>query len=115
MHLIWFSIVLPGMLCVVWMLPESRQPWIWGLTFGIAVLGLIGLVGFDLYAFLSGGGKSEDGLRRAVFAILTATEIPFIAMAIGSAINWLISKKLPAKRVPKTEQAGLSGVPGVSN
>ena len=93
MHLIWLSFVVPGMLCVLWTVPESRQPWIWLISFAIAILGLVGIIGFDLFGFLAGGGNSEHGFMRAVFALIMLTDVPLVALALGSSLNWLISRR----------------------
>lgn len=93
MHLIWMSLFVPGMLFVVWAFPQSRQPSIWLISFALAIIGLAAMIGIDLFGFLSDGGQLEHGFMRAVFAVIMETEIPYVALAVGSVANWMISRR----------------------
>lgn len=85
------SLLVPGMLFVVWAFPESRRQNIWLVSFAIAVLGLVGVIAIDLFGFLADGGEPSQVFVRALFAAITATEMPFVAMAIGSILNGFVS------------------------
>ncbi len=83
------------MLFVVWAFPESRHRKIWGFCFLLAMLGVAGIILLDLFS--SSGSTAKHGAWLGpMFAVLTATDIPVVALAIGSAINWFVSRKNPA-------------------
>jgi hypothetical protein len=91
MHMIWLSIVIPSMLFVVWAFPVTRHRSVWSLCLGIAVLGLVGLIGFDLFVFFQQGGQWQHGFMKSVFSLLMNTDVPLVPLALGSFINWWIS------------------------
>lgn len=91
MHMIWFSAILPLAGFIVWVYPATRIKRIWSLCFAVAVLGLISVVGFDLYFFLKGGGVWKDCGMRALFSIMTSTDIPFFQLLVASVMNWVLS------------------------
>ena len=96
MHLIWLSVVLPGMLFVVWAFPDSRRRSIWWLCLAIASLGCVGWVGLDLISYVSGGGKGP--FMRALFALIMSTDVPVVALLIGSVINVAISNRFGTRQ-----------------
>ncbi|MFK7767478.1 MAG: hypothetical protein AB8B55_09680 [Mariniblastus sp.] len=91
MHLIWFSIIFPLSLFVIWAYPATRIKVIWSLCFLIAILGLVGVIGFDLYFFFAAGGEAKHSGMRALFAIIMNTDIPFFQLAIACGLNWTLS------------------------
>ena len=93
MHLVWMSVFVPGMLFVVWAFPAGRQPNIWSVAFAVAMLGLAGVVGFDLFGYFSQGEALSGGFMRAVFAVITTTDIPLIALAVGSLACWILTRR----------------------
>ena len=104
MHMIWMSLVLPGMLFVVWSFPEARDTRIWLVGFLIAIVCLIAVIGIDLVPFLSKGGKAEHGFMRALFAVIMATDLPVVAFVVGSAVTWMVSRRYQATPI-KADQA----------
>jgi len=94
MHMIWFSVVIPSMLFVVWAFPMTRLPSIWSLCLGIAVLGIVGLVGFDLFMFLNQDGQWRDAFMKSVFSVAMNTDIPLVQFGLGCVINWAISRRI---------------------
>ena len=44
----------------------------------------------DLYFFINGGGNWTHCGMRALFAVITNTDIPFLQLAIACGINWLL-------------------------
>lgn len=87
--------VLPGMLFVVWAFPECRHSRIWLISFVIAILGLVGVIGFDWFRYFSDRGRLDHGFMRAIFAVIMSTNLPLVGLATGSIVNWMISRRNP--------------------
>lgn len=47
------------------------------------------MAGLDLQQFLAEGGSTDGIFRRIAFKIVTATDLPLVAIAIGSMVNFL--------------------------
>lgn len=94
MHMIWLSSVIPGMLFVIWAFPATRRPWIWSLCLGIALLGIVAITGADLAGYLSSGGTPANSFKRLIYTLILSRDIPVVALALGSMLNWLITKFL---------------------
>ena len=102
MHMIWMSTVIPTLLFVVWAFPATRVPSIWSLCLEIALLGIAVVIGIDLIVFIRGGGQWQHAFMKAVFTVIMNTDIPLLALAMGSVINWTISR-----RFGRSETTGL--------
>jgi hypothetical protein len=81
------------MLFVVWAFPESRRPKVWATMLGVALLGILGVIGLDLFSFFSNGGQLADVWMRAIFSVIMSTDIPVVALAVGSVVNWVITRR----------------------
>ena len=101
MHLIWISLVVPGMLFVAWGFPDARRRSIWWMCLAIALFGGVAWVGFDLTLYLSGGGKNT--LMRLVYAMIMSTDFPIVAMTIGSVLNLVICRNAKSSQTQKDE------------
>ena len=88
---------------VVWTIPKSRNPRIWLICLGVATLGLLGVIGIDLFDYNAFKGPMDKSFNRAVFAVIMSTDWPLVALVIGSIINWTISKR--ALKANKTNAA----------
>ena len=102
------------MLFVVWVFPVTRVPAIWSLCLGIAILGMTVVVGIDLFAFFRGGGQWQHALMRSVFSVIKNTDIPFLALALGSVFNWAISRRAGLKGKRGLKVAQRPELPGTS-
>jgi hypothetical protein len=108
MHMIWFSIVVPAMVFVVWAFPITRSTSIWSLSFGIAIPVIACLAGFDVFVFIQQGGSWSGVLKRSVFSLAMNTDIPMIQFSLGCIVNWAISKRTG---IPGGRQSNLTPVP----
>jgi hypothetical protein len=100
MHLIWLSLVLPAMFLMPWASKKMRLPKLWLAVFASALIGILIYVGIDLAQFFSNQGQANQGTMRVLFAVMSMTELPLIALAIGGIINWVYSKKQQRKVAP---------------
>ncbi len=83
----------PAMAFLVWAVPATRDPRIWLFCLIVALIGLFGIMAVDVGLFLIGGGKISESFQRAVFAVITSTDFPFVAIAIGSVINEWVTRR----------------------
>ena len=88
---------------LIWAIPETRNPRIWRFCFVFAIVGLIGYMVFDVSRYLIGSGKANEGFMRAVFAMITSTDFPFVAVAVGSVINGWLTRRWKKVQNAKTE------------
>jgi uncharacterized integral membrane protein len=106
MHLIWLSLVLPAMFLMPWASKKMRLPKLWLAVFASALIGILIYVGIDLAQFFSNQGQANQGTMRVLFAVMSMTELPLIAIAIGSTINWSYSKKQRRKVTLVANESG---------
>jgi hypothetical protein len=93
MHLIWLSAVLPAMLFAVWAFPAARDRRIWELCLTVALLGIAVLITLELAGFFPAAGHPHSLLTRLTMLMLTTTDLPVMAFAIGSLLNWTLSNR----------------------
>jgi len=65
---------------------RSRRIWLACLT--LASVGIAVVAGLDLQQYLAKGGATGDSFRRILYKLATATDLPLIAIAIGSLVNF---------------------------
>ena len=90
MHSVWVGLTLPIMVFLVWGFSAMRRRRIWLGCLALALVGIAVVAGLDLQQFLAEGGATGDIFRRIVFKIATATDLPLVAIAIGSVANLLL-------------------------
>ena len=89
MHSVWVGLTLPIMVFLIWGFPAMRRRRIWLGCLVLALVGLSVVAGLDLQQYLAEGGATGDSFRRIVYRIATATDLPLVAIAIGSFVNFL--------------------------
>ena len=95
MHLIWMAIVVPGMFLIPWSSVSSRAPLIWKITGAVSLLGILSWIGIDLTQYLATDtARPSESFQRAAFAVITLTNVPLIAIGVGSVVNWCCCKWL---------------------
>ncbi len=104
MHLIWLSAILPAMLFIVWAIPAARDRKIWELCLTLALLGIVVLITLEFAGFFPAAGHPHSLLTRITMLILTTTDFPVVAFAIGSIINWTVSKRIRRSSLPNTTE-----------
>lgn len=109
MHLIWLSVVVPSLLFVVWAFPDSRHPKVWLACFGLALAGLLVVIGLDIAS--SSGNTAQHGWPKGqVYTVLQTTSFPLVAAIIGCIISWGVAKRWPAERKLVGAPASAQGV-----
>ncbi|MEM7784974.1 MAG: hypothetical protein AAF623_16615 [Planctomycetota bacterium] len=93
MHLTWIALIVPGMFLIPWASPASRRPLIWKLTGFAAIFTLICWLGIDLLSYLATDGLVGESPMRIIYAVLTLTDVPLLALILGSFLNWISFRK----------------------
>ncbi len=98
MHLIWLGAVLPWMLFVVWSFPQSRRLEVWAYSFlGTLAVTVAWVV---IGSFFMGSKTGGLTTRSMFFALITAIDLPIIAVMVGSAINWIFVRQVGETPLP---------------
>ncbi len=97
MHAIWLSVVAPPLFCTMWVRPTVRSPKLWIMIFGCTTLAACLLIGIDLVPYLYAGGAINLLLKRALFVLVTATDLPVLALCLATAACWLVAFIWPVR------------------
>ncbi len=89
MHSVWLGLVVPIMFLLIWAYPVLRARRIWLICLAVVSLVIAGFAGFDLQQYLAGGGATGDSFRRVIYKLVTMTDLPLVALWIGSVVNVL--------------------------
>jgi len=89
MHSVWLGVALPIMIFLIWGFPVMRSRRIWLGCLALALVGIAVVAGLDLQQYLAKGGEAGESLSRIAFKIATTTDLPLVAISIGSIVNFL--------------------------
>jgi len=89
MHSVWLGLTLPIMIFLIWGFPAMRSRRIWSGCLALALVGIGVVAGLDLQQYLATGGEAGESLSRIAFKIVTSTDLPLVAISIGSIVNFL--------------------------
>lgn len=93
----WFSIIVPTMIAIVWISPKLRSPRVWlGLCLA-AVLGTTIWLGKDLYRFVESGGATQDLPLRVLYEVLRDTGTPAVPVILGSFLAGVFCWRYPSE------------------